>query len=72
LGSVRFWTWPVLTKWCGERFDILLRVTLVRGTRLGPYEIVAPLGAGSIGQVYRARATGFAAERGPLTRLGMR
>ena len=30
---------------------------LTAGLRVGPYEIVAPLGAGAMGEVYRARDT---------------
>jgi hypothetical protein len=37
-------------------------MTLASGTRLGPYEILSPIGAGGMGEVYRARDTRLARE----------
>ena len=32
-------------------------MSLSPGTRLGPYEILSPIGAGGMGEVYRGRDT---------------
>jgi len=42
--------------------NLRLNVTLAVGTRLGSYEVLAPPGAGGMGEVYRAKNPRFGRE----------
>src|SRR5438093_7904186 len=59
VGSTRPWIGPpprapIISANCYLQPDVM---ALAAGTHLGPYEIVSPVGAGGMGEVYKARDT---------------
>src|SRR5437870_4806897 len=51
-------TWdPALAGLQPRHIIRMTHMPLASGTRLGAYEVVAPIGAGGMGEVYRARDT---------------